>query len=76
MLWRWGSTAGCIWCAECVVVRLRVAVKAVVGFPGWVGGVTGFSNKIALSEKVWETYDNPDVQPGHYDGEPVVMSQR
>eukprot|EP01059_Diplonema_ambulator_P033126 TRINITY_DN6789_c0_g2_i1.p1 TRINITY_DN6789_c0_g2~~TRINITY_DN6789_c0_g2_i1.p1 ORF type:complete len:446 (+),score=146.55 TRINITY_DN6789_c0_g2_i1:45-1382(+) len=43
-----------------------------IGFPGIVGMVTGFSTHLALSEKVWETYGNPSVQPGGYDGLPVV----
>ena len=33
-----------------------------------VGVVTGFSQHIAMSEKVWETYRSPDVQPGTYAG--------
>jgi len=45
---------------------------ASLGFPGNVGAVTGWSAQIGLSEKVWETYDKPSVQPGHYDGEPVT----
>jgi len=45
---------------------------ASLGFPGMVGAITGWSDKVALSEKVWETYDGSGVQPGHYDGEPVV----
>eukprot|EP01060_Flectonema_neradi_P026691 TRINITY_DN358_c5_g1_i1.p1 TRINITY_DN358_c5_g1~~TRINITY_DN358_c5_g1_i1.p1 ORF type:complete len:460 (+),score=74.33 TRINITY_DN358_c5_g1_i1:64-1380(+) len=43
-----------------------------VGFPGIVGAVTGMSTEVSLSEKVWETYDHPSVQPGHYDSLPVV----
>ena len=43
-----------------------------VGFPGIVGAVTGMSTEVSLSEKVWETYDTPSIQPGHYDGLPVV----
>ena len=45
---------------------------AQVSFTGFVGAVTGFSDHVALSEKVWETYDTPDVQPGTYQGIPVV----
>jgi hypothetical protein len=45
---------------------------ASLGFPGMVGVITGWSAKVALSEKVWETYEGSGVQPGHYDGEPVV----
>lgn len=44
-----------------------------VGFPGWSGAVTGFSGKVALSEKVWETYTGTGIQPGAYDGEPVAL---
>ena len=47
-------------------------IFAQVSFTGFVGAVTGFSDHIALSEKVWETYDTPDVQPGTYQGIPVV----
>eukprot|EP01064_Diplonema_japonicum_P023685 TRINITY_DN34098_c0_g1_i1.p1 TRINITY_DN34098_c0_g1~~TRINITY_DN34098_c0_g1_i1.p1 ORF type:complete len:446 (+),score=113.37 TRINITY_DN34098_c0_g1_i1:42-1379(+) len=43
-----------------------------VAFPGIVGVVTGFSTHLALSEKVWLTYEDPSVQPGSYDGLPVV----
>ena len=49
---------------------------AAVSLPSWTGAVTGFSKHIAISEKVWETYDKPDVQPGHYDGEPVALVLR
>ena len=45
---------------------------ASLGFPGNVGSVTGWSAQIGVSEKVWETYERPSVQPGHYDGEPVT----
>ena len=45
---------------------------ASLGFPGFVGAVTGWSAQVGLSEKVWETYDKKSVQPGHYDGQPVV----
>ncbi len=43
-----------------------------LGFAGFTGAVTGFSTKVALSEKVWMTYDNPDIQPGNYDGLPDI----
>lgn len=45
---------------------------ASVAFTGFGLSVTGFSSKVALSEKVWETYEGGGVQPGKYDGEPVV----
>jgi isopenicillin-N N-acyltransferase-like protein len=45
---------------------------AQVSFSGFVGAITGFSDHVALSEKVWETYDTIDVQPGTYQGIPVV----
>jgi len=44
-----------------------------VGFPGWSGAVTGFSTKVALSEKVWETYNGTGIQEGQYDGEPDAL---
>jgi hypothetical protein len=47
-----------------------------VAFPGMIAAITGFSTKVGISEKVWETYDNPDVQPGKYDGEPDAMVLR
>eukprot|EP01065_Artemidia_motanka_P046900 TRINITY_DN720_c0_g1_i1.p2 TRINITY_DN720_c0_g1~~TRINITY_DN720_c0_g1_i1.p2 ORF type:complete len:461 (+),score=198.90 TRINITY_DN720_c0_g1_i1:58-1383(+) len=43
-----------------------------LGFPGFAGAVTGFSGKVALSEKVWETYNGTGMQKGHYDGLPVT----
>ena len=46
---------------------------AAVSFSGLVGVVTGFSEHIGMSEKVWETYRTPDVQSGTYNGMPVVM---
>jgi len=40
-----------------------------VSFPGFVGAITGVSSKgIGISEKVWMTYDTPDLLPGSYDG--------
>jgi len=39
-------------------------------FPGFVGAITGVSQSgIGISEKVWMTYDKPDLQPGNYKGE-------
>lgn len=49
---------------------------ASVGFPGFAGAITGFSSKVALSEKVWETYEGTGVQSGHYDGIPVTVMIR
>ncbi|GMH67153.1 hypothetical protein TL16_g04606 [Triparma laevis f. inornata] len=40
-----------------------------LSFPGFVGVVTGVSEKgIGVSEKVWMTYDKRSIQPGSYDG--------
>lgn len=48
-----------------------------VSFPGFAGVITGVSqNGIGISEKVWMTYDTPDLQPGTYDGEADVMVLR
>ena len=48
-----------------------------VGFPGFVGAVTGIAqNGIGISEKVWMTYDKNDIQRGRYDGEPDVFVLR
>jgi len=48
-----------------------------VGFPGFVGVVTGVSQVgVGVSEKVWMTYDTPDLQPGSYDGEADVLVLR
>ncbi|GMI01704.1 hypothetical protein TrVE_jg7174 [Triparma verrucosa] len=42
---------------------------ASLSFPGFVGVVTGVSQKgIGVSEKVWMTYDKRSIQPGSYDG--------
>jgi hypothetical protein len=49
---------------------------ASIGFPGLVGLITGLSTKISLSEKVWETYDTPDLQPGTYKGETLTFVMR
>lgn len=50
---------------------------ATVGFPGFVGAVTGIAqNGIGISEKVWMTYDRISLQPGSYDGEPDVFVLR
>merc|ERR1711924_484396 len=35
---------------------------AAVSLPSWTGAATGFSKHIAISEQVWETYDNPSIQ--------------
>lgn len=46
-----------------------------VSFPGFVGAITGMSDKgIAISEKVWminnpNPHDDDGLQPGSYDGE-------
>lgn len=47
-----------------------------LSFPGFVGAITGFSTKIAISEKVWETYVNGGVQPGNYNGMPDALVLR
>lgn len=47
-----------------------------VAFPGFVGVVTGISNRIALSEKVWMISGEPGTQDGTYDGEADVMVMR
>lgn len=48
-----------------------------VSFPGFVGVITGVSQSgIGVSEKVWMTYDTPDLQPGTYQGEADVMVLR
>eukprot|EP01039_Chlorochromonas_danica_P001553 gene1553-1691_t len=40
-----------------------------VTYPGMVGVITGISQSgVGISEKVWMTYDTPDLQPGSYDG--------
>ena len=46
---------------------------AAISFAGFVGVVTGFSQTISMSEKVWETYRTPDVQPGTYEGMSLVV---
>lgn len=48
-----------------------------VGFPGFVGAVTGIAQDgIGISEKVWMTYDKKSIQPGSYTGEPDVFVLR
>jgi len=52
-----------------------------LSFPGFAAVVTGVSNKIALSEKVWLTYDKTSSKPtayqeGSYYGEADVMVMR
>ena len=50
---------------------------ATVGFPGFVGVVTGIAQDgIGVSEKVWMTYDKYSLKPGSYDGEPDVFVLR
>lgn len=48
-----------------------------VCFPGFAGVITGVSqNGIGISEKVWMTYDTPDLQPGTFHGEADVFVLR
>jgi hypothetical protein len=48
-----------------------------VGFPSFVGVITGVSESgVGVSEKVWMTYDTPSIQPGSYDGIPDVLALR
>mmetsp|Transcript_49254 Transcript_49254/g.68426 ORF Transcript_49254/g.68426 Transcript_49254/m.68426 type:complete len:452 (-) Transcript_49254:136-1491(-) len=47
-----------------------------MSFPGFAGAITGFSTKIAISEKVWETYVDGGVQPGNYNGMPDSLVLR
>jgi hypothetical protein len=48
-----------------------------VSFPGMVGVITGISEHgIGVSEKVWMTYDTPNMQKGSYDGEADVLVLR
>ena len=50
---------------------------AAVGFPGFVGVVTGIAQDgIGVSEKVWMTYDKPSLKPGSYDGNPDIFVLR
>lgn len=49
---------------------------ASLAFPATSLVVTGWSEKIALSEKVWETYEGSGIQAGTYKGEAVVMVMR
>ncbi len=40
-----------------------------VAFPGMVGAITGVSQHgVGISEKVWMTYDEKDLQPGSFQG--------
>jgi len=39
-----------------------------VGFPGFVGAVTGWSSKIGMSEKLWLVSGAKGTQPGTYKG--------
>lgn len=48
-----------------------------VTFPGFAGVITGVSQRgIGVSEKVWMTYDTPDLQPGSYNGEADIFVLR
>jgi len=48
-----------------------------ITFPGFAGVITGVSERgIGVSEKVWMTYDTPDLQPGSYNGESDVFVLR
>lgn len=48
-----------------------------VSFPGMVGVITGVSQSgVGISEKVWMTYDTPDLLPGSYVGEADVFVLR
>lgn len=48
-----------------------------ITFPGFVGAITGVSQSgIGISEKVWMTYDTPDLQPGSYQGEADIFVLR
>ena len=50
-----------------VAVHRNIQMRAfvTVGFPGFVGVVTGIAqNGIGISEKVWMTYDRIGIQPG------------
>jgi len=48
-----------------------------ISFPGFVGAITGVAqNGVGISEKVWMTYDTPDLQPGTFKGEADVFVLR
>lgn len=48
-----------------------------VSFPGFVGVITGVSmTGIGISEKVWMTYDTPDLLPGSYNGQSDIFVLR
>jgi hypothetical protein len=48
-----------------------------ITFPGFTGVITGVSERgIGVSEKVWMTYDDPDLLPGSYQGEADVFVLR
>ena len=48
-----------------------------ISFPAFVGVITGISSRgVGISEKVWETYDKRELQPGSYDGEADVFVLR
>lgn len=46
---------------------------ALVGFPSFVGAVTGFSSTIGLSEKVDDVYSPSSKPPGSFQGKPVAL---
>jgi hypothetical protein len=49
---------------------------AMVGFPGFVGAVTGIAEDgVGISEKVWMV-DGEGLQPGNFNGEPDVFVLR
>ena len=48
-----------------------------VTFPGMVGAITGVSQRgIGISEKVWMTYDEKNLQPGSFQGEADIFVLR
>ena len=62
-----------------ITVHRNVDMRSfvMVGFPGFVGAVTGIAQDgIGISEKVWMTNDKKSIQSGSYDGEPDVFVLR
>lgn len=50
---------------------------ATVTFPGMVGIITGVSQSgLGISQKVWTTYEDPDMKPGSYVGEADIFVLR